>query len=471
MSFARDRYDAVVVGAGPNGLAAAITLARKSQSVLLVEARQTVGGGTRSAGLTLPGFVHDVCSAVQPLALSSPFFRQLGLERYGLEWAWPEIPLAQPFEDGTALCLHRSLEETAESLGPDGRAWRELLEPFVEDHGRLLADVLKPLPLPSNPLLMARFGLKALRPARSLAESAFRDSRTRALFASLAAHAMIPLDRIATAAFGILLAVLAHSVGWPVVRGGSQRLAEALAMCFREQGGEIVTGLPVTALTDLPWADRYFFDVTPRQLLDIKGLDLAEGYRRRLSRFRYGPGVCKVDWALAGPIPWENEACRKAGTVHLGGSLEEIDASIRAAHRGERFPLPYIVLAQQSLFDPSRAPEGKHTAWAYCHVPHGSDGDVTGLIEDRIERVAPGFREIILAKSSMTPAAMERYNPNYVGGDINGGIQDWTQLYSRPVLSLFPYRTSNPKVFLCSSSTPPGGGVHGLCGYYAARGL
>ncbi|NPV05351.1 MAG: NAD(P)/FAD-dependent oxidoreductase [Syntrophaceae bacterium] len=471
MSFARDHYDAVVVGAGPNGLAAAITLTRRFRHVLLVEAADTVGGGARSAALTLPGFVHDVCSAVHPLALSSPFFRQLGLERLGLEWVHPEIPLAHAFEGGGALCLHRSLEETAEGLGPDGGAYRMLIGPFAQSHERLLGDVLKPLPLPAHPFLMARFGLKGLRTARGLAEAAFRQERTRALFAGLAAHAIIPLERAATAVFGILLAVLAHGVGWPVVRGGSQRLADALAECFRQAGGEIRTGLEVRSVADLPRAERYLFDVTPRQLLAIEGLGLSEGYRAKLSRFRYGPGVCKVDWALSGPIPWEADACRRAGTVHLGGSLGEIAASVRDAHEGRVCRAPYVVLAQQSLFDPTRAPAGCHTAWAYCHVPNGSPADMTETIEQRIERCAPGFRGLILARSSMPAPAMERHNANYVGGDINGGVQDLRQLYSRPVLSLFPYRTSNPKVYLCSSSTPPGGGVHGLCGHYAARAL
>jgi len=471
VSFTRDRYDAVVVGAGPNGLAAAITIARKSRSVLLVEAKETIGGGARSAALTLPGFVHDVCSAVQPLALSSPFFRQLGLERFGLEWVHPEIPLAHPFEDGGALCLHRSLGATADGLGSDGDAWRALVGPFARSHQKLLADVLKPLPVPSHPFLMARFGLKALRTARGLAEAVFRDTRTRALFAGLAAHAMIPLEKPATAAFGILLAVLAHGVGWPVVRGGSQKLADALAACFTEAGGEIRTGIEVRSMGDLPRAERYVFDVTPRQLLAIEGLGLSEGYRAKLARFRYGPGVCKADWALAGPIPWKVDACRRAGTVHLGGSLEEIGAAIRGVHEGRTCPAPYVVLAQQSLCDPTRAPAGRHTAWAYCHVPHGSPEDMTGIIEERIERLAPGFRSLILARSSMPAPAMERHNANYVGGDINGGVQDLRQLYSRPVLSLFPYRTSRRDVYLCSSSTPPGGGVHGLCGYYAARGL
>lgn len=459
------------MGAGPNGLAAAITLKRKFRSVLLVEAKETVGGGTRSAELTLPGFIHDVCSAVQPLALSSPFFQQLELHRYGLEWIHPEIPLAHPFGDGEALCLHRSLAATADALGPDGKAYRKMLQPFVENHERLLSDVLKPLPIPENPILMARFGLKALRSAKSLAEAKFRGARVRALFAGLAAHAMIPLDQTATAAFGILLAVLAHSVGWPIVKGGSQGLADALADCFRDQGGEILTGITVGSLGDLPRAGYYFFDVTPRQLLNMGGLDLTENYRRRLSRFRYGPGVCKVDWALSSPIPWKAAVCREAGTVHLGGSFEEIDIAIRDAHEGRKCLSPYVVLAQPSLFDPSRAPGGGHSAWAYCHAPNGSGEDVADLIEERIEHYAPGFRRLILAKSSLSPAAMERYNPNYVGGDINGGLQDLLQLYSRPILSLFPYRTSKKNIYICSSSTPPGGGVHGLCGYYAARGL
>lgn len=469
MSFQRSHYDAIVVGAGPNGLAAAITLAGKFRSVLLVEAKETVGGGARSDELTLPGFTHDVCSAVLPLALSSPFFRRLDLRRYGLEWIQPEIPLAHPFEGSDALCLHRSLDQTAGGLGPDQGAWRDLLALFERHHESLLTDVLKPLPVPHHPMLMARFGLKALRSARGLAETKFRDARTRAFFAGLAAHAMIPLGKPATAAFGILLAVLAHGVGWPIVRGGTQRLADALARCFLERGGEIRTGMTVRALEDLPRAGCYFFDVTPRQLLAIEGLDLSEGYRRRLSRFRYGPGVCKADWALDGPIPWRAAACRKAGTVHLGGSLEEIDASIQDAHEGRKCRAPFVVLAQQSLFDPSRAPTGRHTVWAYCHAPHGSPEDVAGLIEERIEHYAPGFRSRILARSSMSPADMERCNPNYVGGDINGGLQDLRQLYSRPVLSPRPYRTSNGRIFICSSSTPPGGGVHGLCGHYAAR--
>jgi phytoene dehydrogenase-like protein len=465
----RHDYDAVIVGAGPNGLAAAIALGRRFNAVLLLEAAKTIGGGVRSAELTLPGFTHDVCSTVQPLSLASPFFRQLDLPQYGLEWIQPEIPLAHPFEDGSALFLHRSLEITADAMGADGKAYKRLLQPFVDHEQKLLADILKPLRFPESPFLMARFAFQALRSLRDLAGSHFRSDRTKALFAGLAAHAMIPLEQAATAAFGIVLATLAHTRGWPIIRGGSQKLADALGDCFRNGGGEIVTDRRIASMDDLPSARYYFFDITPRQLLHIEGLGLSHTYRKNLSRFRYGPGVYKMDWALKAPIPWTADICRKAGTVHLGGSLEEIAASIRDVSAGKVSPAPYIVLAQQSLFDSSRAPAGKHTAWAYCHVPHGSTADMSELIESRIERYAPGFREEIMARNALTAAAMEQYNANYVGGDINGGLQDLSQLYTRPIASLRPYRTSERNIYLCSSSTPPGGGVHGLCGYYAVQ--
>ncbi|MBN2437294.1 MAG: NAD(P)/FAD-dependent oxidoreductase [Deltaproteobacteria bacterium] len=465
----RDYYDAVVVGAGPNGLAAAITLGRRFNAVLLLEAAKTIGGGVRSKALTLPGFIHDVCSTVQPLSLASPFFQQIDLPQYGVEWIQPEIPLAHPFKDGSALYLHRSLEITADALGSDGRSYRRFLQPFVENAKPLMADILKPLRLPGNPLLMARFAFHGLRSLRSLAETQFQSDRTRALFAGLAAHAMIPLEQSATAAFAIILAALAHAVGWPIIKGGSQNLADALADCFKSHGGEIITGQPIALASDLPKAAAYFFDVTPRQLINIEGLGLTAGYCKRLARFRYGPGVYKMDWALKEPIPWKADVCRKAGTVHLGDSFGEIAASIREVCAGKVSPSPYVILAQQSLFDPSRAPAGGHTAWAYCHVPHGSAADVAKLIENKIERYAPGFREVILAKSVLSAAAMEQYNANYVGGDINGGLQDLSQLYTRPIASLNPYRTSTKNIYLCSSSTPPGGGVHGLCGYYAAQ--
>lgn len=465
----RDHYDAVVVGAGPNGLAAAIALGRRFDAVLLLEAAKTIGGGARSAALTLPGYIHDVCSTVQPLSLASPFFRRLDLPQYGLEWIQPEVPLAHPFEDGSALFLHRSLDMTAEALGPDGRAYRRLLQPFVDHVRILIADILQPIHFPEHPFLLARFAFHALRSLGTLVKTEFKSDRTRALFAGLAAHAMIPLEQTATAAFGIVMATLAHTVGWPLIKGGSQKLADALADCFRSGGGEIITGRHIASADDLPKAAAYFFDVTPRQLINMNGLGLSDGYRRRLARFRYGPGVCKMDWALRAPIPWKADICRKAGTVHLGGSFEEIATSIRDVTEGRLSPSPYIILAQPSLFDPSRAPTGGHTAWAYCHVPHGSAADVSALIEDKIERYAPGFKEVILAKSVLTAAAMEQYNANYVGGDINGGLQDLSQLYTRPIASLNPYRTSVKNIYLCSSSTPPGGGVHGLCGYHAAQ--
>lgn len=465
----RAQYDAVVVGAGPNGLAAAIVLARAGCSVLVIEAADTVGGGARSAALTLPGFVHDRCSAIHPLGAGSPLFRTFPLDRFGLKWIQPPAPLAHPLDDGTAVLLERSVEATAAGLGPDAAAYRRLMAPLVADVDRILRFILGPLRIPRHPLTLARFGLKALRSAAGLASERFEGERARALFAGLAAHSMLPLERSPSAAVGLVLAILAHTAGWPLPRGGSQRIADALAGYLRSLGGEVVTGRPVRALDELPPARAVLFDLTPRQVLAIAGQRLPAGYRHRLERYRYGPGAFKVDWALAGPIPWRAPECRRAATVHLGGMLDEIATAERAVAAGRHPERPFVILAQPSLFDPSRAPEGKHTAWAYCHVPNGSSVDMTGRIEAQVERFAPGFRELILARNVLSPADLERYNPNYVGGDINGGVLDLRQLFTRPAPRLNPYTTPDSRLYICSSSTPPGGGVHGMCGYWAAR--
>ncbi|HEY3082390.1 MAG TPA: NAD(P)/FAD-dependent oxidoreductase [Chloroflexota bacterium] len=463
--------DAVVVGAGPNGLAAAIVLARAGRSVLVLEDHETIGGGVRSAELTLPGFVHDVCSAIHPLALASPFFRSVPLADHGLAFVQPPAPLAHPFDDGTAAVLERSIGATGQTLGCDAAAYRRLMAPLVADADKLIADLLGPLRLPGHPLALARFGAFALLPARFLAERVFRGEPARGLFAGLAAHAIQPLEHPATAAFGLVLGLLGHAVGWPMARGGSQKIPDAMASYLRSLGGEIVTSARVDSV-DAPPAPptrALLCDVTPRELLRIAGSRLPVGYRRKLAGYRYGPGVFKVDWALDGPIPWRAPACARAATAHLGGTLAEIAAAEQAVWRGEHPDRPFVLVAQQSPFDPSRAPPGKHTAWAYCHVPNGSAFDMTERIEAQVERFAPGFRDRILARSTKSAVEMERYNPNYVGGDINSGVQDPRQLFTRPVARLVPYATPAGGLYVCSSATPPGGGVHGMCGFFAAQ--
>jgi phytoene dehydrogenase-like protein len=462
-------YDAVVVGSGPNGLAAAVELARNGRSVAVLEAEDTVGGGTRSAELTLPGFVHDVGSAIHPLGYASPFFSTLPLDEHGLEWVHPPASLAHPFDDGTAAVLERSVEKTGESLGLDAAAYQRFMEPILRDFDRIIDSLLGPPRIPRHPFALARFGLRALRSARALAEDLFEGEKARGLFAGNAAHSFLPMEQVPSAAFGLVLSFVGHAAGWPFPKGGSQKIADALVSYLRSLGGEVHAGVRVCSVEEVPRTRAVLFDVTPRQLLEISGHRFTGRYRRALERYRYGPGVFKVDFALDGPIPWSAEGCGRAGTVHLGGTLDEISAGEAAVSRGEHPKKPFILLAQQSLFDQTRAPCGKHTVWAYCHVPNGSTVDMTERIEEQIERYAPGFRDRILAKSTMSPADLQRINANHVGGDINGGLQDLGQLFTRPVVRLTPYSTPAGGVYICSSSTPPGGGVHGMCGFFAAR--
>jgi phytoene dehydrogenase-like protein len=464
------------VGAGPNGLAAAALLARAGLDVLLLERNPQIGGGLRSAELTLDGFGHDVCSAVHPLAVCSPFLRCLPLEDHGLEWVHPEVPLAHALAPGRSLLLHRSLDETARALGTDAAAYRVLFTPFLDRWEPLVEDLLAPLHPPRHPLLLARFGLAALRSARALLHARFRSPEARALVGGVAAHSVLPLGRPSSAAVGLVLTTAAHAVGWPLPRGGSGRFARALGSYLAALGVEVETGHEVTSLAELPPARAILLDLTPRQVVSLaagggqgEGVRLPPGYLGRLERYRYGPGAYKVDWALDGPIPWSDPETSRAGTVHLGGTLEEMVESEAAPWSGRVSEHPYVLLAQPTLWDPARAPAGKHIGWAYCHVPHGFRGDLADVIEARVERFAPGFRDLVLARSVKGPPELEAMNPNLVGGDIGGGVQDLGQLFTRPVTRLDPYTTPDPRVFLCSSSTPPGGGVHGMCGYHAAR--
>jgi len=460
--------DVVIVGSGPNGLAAGVFLAGTGASVLLLEAMGTVGGGMRTAALTLPGFAHDVCSAAHPMGILSPYFRQLPLEAHGLRWIRPRASVAHPLDDAPAVLLRKSLEVTAAELEGDNESYRRLVQPFLRQPHELLEDALAPLRIPRHPGLLLRFGLHAIRSATGLARR-FQGTRARALLAGCAAHSILPLEESLTGALALLFLVTGHVEEWPVAAGGSEAIARALASLFRSLGGRIETGAEVRTLADLPVARLYLFDTSPTQLANVAESVLPARYVRRLRRFRYGPGAFKLDWALDGSIPWKDERCLEASTVHIGGTLEEISASEAAVWRGEHPERPFVLLCQQSELDATRAPPGKQTGWAYCHVPAASTRDMTGSVEAQIERFAPGFRERILARHVSAPADLERYNPNYVGGAITGGVADFSQLFTRPVARLDPYSTPHPRLFICSASTPPGGGVHGMCGYHAAR--
>ncbi len=463
------RHDAVVVGSGPNGLAAAITLAQAGLSVALFEGHEQIGGGCRSAPLTLPGYTHDVCATSHVFGELSPAFREMPLQAHGLQWILPGAPAAHPLDDGSAVMLERAVDETAAGLGQDGRAYKRLIGAIESNWPSLESTLLGPLRLPRHPIVAVRFGMYALRSAAELARGLFRGERARALFAGLAGHAILPLEQPPSAAVGLVLGALAHRGGWPIARGGSQQVAEALAAHFRSLRGTIQTGIFVERLEELPTSRAVLLDITPRQLLRMAGNRLPTGYRAKMTRYRYGPGIFKVDWALDGPIPWKAVECRRGGTVHVGGTLDAIAQSEHDAWQGRCSERPFVLVTQPTLFDPTRAPAGKHVAWAYCHVPHGSTMDMTERIERQIERFAPGFRDRILARHTRSPKELEAYNPNCVGGDITGGVQDLRQLFTRPSGLWTPYAIPVPGLFLCSSSTPPGGGVHGMCGHHAAR--
>ncbi|HEY6279400.1 MAG TPA: NAD(P)/FAD-dependent oxidoreductase [Streptosporangiaceae bacterium] len=461
--------DAIVVGSGPNGLAAAVTLARAGLTVRVIEGADTPGGGCRTAELTLPGFRHDVCSAVHPLAAASPFFQRLDLAALGVTLRTPKVAFAHPLDGGRAAWLADSVDETAGAMGADGGSYRRLLAPLVREAPLTLPTILGPLrSVPSHPLAMARFGLDGL-PSATMVARRFRTEEARALLAGVAAHPMLPLTAPGTGAFALTLMMIAHLVGWPVVEGGSAGLIDALVADLTAHGGEVETGHWVGSLAELPRARAVLLDVTPRQLAALAGGSIPGPGGRALRRFRYGPGVCKVDWALSGPVPWQAPACREAGTVHVGGTLAEVAASEAQVAAGQHAERPYCLVAQPGVVDPTRAPAGQHTLWGYCHVPSGSTVDMSGRIEAQIERFAPGFPDLILARSVRTAADMERYNPNYVGGDINSGAATLWQTLFRPTARWNPYRTPLPGVYLCGASTPPGGGVHGMCGDGAAR--
>ena len=469
MNQPNEQFDAVIVGSGPNGLAAGVALARDGASVLVLEGAERLGGGADTRELTLPGFRHDVCSAAHPMGILSPFFQQLPLEEHGLEWVRPGASVAHPLDGQPAGILWRSLERTVEELGRDGSRYRSLLQPLLANGEGLLRDALGPLGWPEDPASFLRFGLRAIWPATLLGKSLFREETARALLAGCAGHSILPLSHPMTSALGVMFALTAHMEDWPVARGGSDAITRALVSLLEASGGEVRTGHPVLSGQDLPAARVYLFDTDPHQLARIAQDALPSGYRRRLQRYRFGPGVFKLDLAMDGPIPWADPRCAEASTVHVGGTLAEVAASESAMWRGQHTDKPFVLVVQQSNFDATRAPEGGATGYAYCHVPAGSTVDMSHAIESQIERFAPGFRDRIQARHAMTTSDFARLNPNYVGGAITGGVADLTQLFTRPVARFDPYATPNPRIFICSASTPPGGGVHGMCGWHAAQ--
>ncbi|MDF1811593.1 MAG: NAD(P)/FAD-dependent oxidoreductase [Verrucomicrobiales bacterium] len=463
-------YDAVIVGSGPNGLSAAITLAREGRKVLVVEKHHTPGGGTRTEEGPLPGYRHDVCSAIYPMALCSPFFQSLGLEKFGLEWIWPDVQLAHPLDDGCAAVMYRSLSETAARLGKkEANTYRKIFAPLLEKADSLFRNFMGPPGFPQSPMAVARFGLNALPSASLFAHSRFSSPTARALFGGNAAHSILPLDRpLTTNAIGLMLMLACHKNGWPMAKGGAGSIPLALRRCLESLGGEVQCNRQISTIDELPSAGAYLFDTGPHALAEIAKSKLPAGYRKRLLNYRYGPGVFKIDYALSEPVPWAAEECRLAGTVHVGGSFAEIALSEKEVWEGKHPQRPFVLTAQQSVFDPSRAPAGKQTLWAYCHVPSGSTRDMTGAIEDQIERFAPGFRDTILARKTRNCAEFESYNANFTGGDIIGGVTDWKQLLARPVARIRPHTTPADDIYICSASSPPGAGVHGMCGYRAA---
>ncbi|WP_140937377.1 phytoene desaturase family protein [Sphingobacterium lumbrici] len=462
------QYDAIIVGSGPNGFAAAITLQQQGISTLLIEGADSIGGGMRTKELTLPGFKHDICSAIHPMAVASPFFATLPLEEFGLQFIYAPYQAAHPLDEGETAFLHKDIREAAADLGSDGKTYLKLIQPVFNQWKALALDTMGPLRFPKDPILVAKFGWNALQPAQWIAKR-FKTEKAKALWGGMAAHGIQPLSNLTTSAIGIVLSGVGHKYGWPIPVGGSQSIANALAAYFRSLGGEIQTDFWLTDMADLPDHKILILDLTPQQILKIKGLDLQESYKKQLQRYRQGMGVFKIDWALSEPVPFKDKRCQQAATVHLGNTFEEIARNEKLTSDGRIVDKPFVLFTQQSAFDKSRAPEGKHTGWAYCHVPNGSVADRTDAIEKQLERFAPGFKDTILGRSTINTRQLEDYNPNYIGGDINGGVMDILQLYTRPTWSFTPYRTSNKKVYISSSATPPGGGVHGMCGFHAAK--